>query len=237
MGKNLRRGLYPGMLSAWLMPLLLTGCCSLEIRNPPQWKTLHIGAYRIDVPSNCKWKEEQGIDSYVGKIVGDDWVLQLDYGVYGGEMGQTLPEYLNNGFWRRELAYRFMREGITYDAQNTPIVKILGIRQAIAKDSVVGSGCDYVAHCRFETTEFNAPVYVPREVKQTHSTIDTLHNQYRRIVWSDDSENGITGLILRNFDTYTASKNGSYSLTLYAHKLTAAQQKTVLRILRSVRKV
>lgn len=57
-----------------------------------EWQTFEIGKYKIEFPSNFSFTEEQGIDSYIGKIESNDLVVEFDYGAFTN----NLEEYENN---------------------------------------------------------------------------------------------------------------------------------------------
>ena len=57
-----------------------------------EWKTFEIGKYKIEFPSNFSFTEEQGLDSYIGKIESNELVVQFDYGVFTN----NLEQYENN---------------------------------------------------------------------------------------------------------------------------------------------
>ena len=85
-----------------LMVTSLTGCnddeLNLEYTN---LKTIVIGDYRFEFPSQFRLIEEQGIDSFVGKVVGSGIELKFDFGVYTSPI-ENLPsnsyEVLNETF-------------------------------------------------------------------------------------------------------------------------------------------
>lgn len=60
-----------------------------------EWKTFEIGKYKIEFPSNFSFKEEQGLDSYIGKIESNELVVEFDYGVFTNrlETYENNPEY------------------------------------------------------------------------------------------------------------------------------------------------
>lgn len=57
-----------------------------------EWKTFQIGKYKIEFPSNFSFIEEQGLDSYIGKIESNELVVEFDYGAFTN----NLEEYENN---------------------------------------------------------------------------------------------------------------------------------------------
>lgn len=182
--------------------IILLGCGQSEKKSDGQSKTIEVGNYLFDFPNDFKLITEKGLDSYVGKVQGDSMSFSFDFGNYSNDFEETAQEYLENGFWRNDLSYRFMKEGINYDQTNTPKVDIISIRPATVQDSLIGNGCDYVAKCKHEKTNFDFAVYIPKEIKQTNYSIDTVDNQYIKIVWTKDPKKGTTGIYIRDLNSF-----------------------------------
>jgi len=223
-----------GLLTFFVM-IVLFGCGQTEKKSDRQWKTIEVGDYLFDFPDDFELVTEKGIDSYVGKIKGDSMWFGFDFGYYSSDFEQTSQEYLENGFWRNELSYRFMKEGITYDQTNTPKVDVINIRPATIQDSIIGKGCDYVARCKHEKTEFDYAVYVPNEIKQTNYSIDTVDNQYRKIVWAKDQNKGTTGIYIRDLNGFSKSINSYLALSMATSNLTSQHRETALKIFKTGR--
>ncbi|WP_437921618.1 hypothetical protein [Sphingobacterium sp. LRF_L2] len=218
-----------------LVTILLFGCGHTEKKSDGKWKTIEVGYYLFDFPADFELVPEKGIDSYVGMIKGDSMCFGFDFGYYSSDFEPTAQEYLDNGFWRNELSYRFMKEGITYDQRNTPKVDIMSIRPATIQDSTIGKGCDYVAKCKHDQTEFDIAIYIPDEIKQTNYSIDTVDYQYRKIVWSKDPRKGTTGIYIRDMNGFNESINGYLALSMATFNLTSKQQETALKIFKTGR--
>ena len=223
-----------GLLTFFAL-IILFSCGQTEKKLDGQWKTIEVGDYLFDFPADFELVSEKGIDSYVGKIKGDSMWFGFDFGYYSSDFEQTSQEYLENGFWRMQLPYRFMKEGITYDQTNTPKVDVINIRPATIQDSNIGSGCDYVAKCKHEKTEFDFAVYIPNEIKQTNYLIDTVDNQYRKVVWAKDPKKGTTGIYIRDLNGFNESINSYLALSMATGKLTSKQQETALKIFKTGR--
>jgi len=72
-----------------LLLLCLCGCNN----STHEWKTIEVGNYIFDVPSDFKLIEYESIDSYAGRIEGDSMGLDFDYGYYSNSLVQTRQEY------------------------------------------------------------------------------------------------------------------------------------------------
>ncbi len=223
--------------------IVLFGCGQTEKKSGGQaekkadglFKTIEVGNYLFDFPPDFELVPEKGIDSYVGKIKGDSIAFGFDFGYYSDEFEETPQEYLERGFWRYDLSTRFMKKGTSYDQTNWPKVDVVRIRPATRKDSTIGKGCDYIATCKHDKTEFKVAVYIPIEIKQTNYSIDTVDNQYRKIVWAKDPKQGTTGIYLRDLKDSKATMNGYLALSMATGKLTKKQQETVLKIVKTGR--
>lgn len=218
-----------------LITILLFGCGQTEKKSDGQWKTIEVGDYLFDFPTDFELVTEKGIDSYVGKIKGDSMWFGFDFGYYSNDFEQTPQEYLDKGHWRLALSHQFMKEVITYDQTNMPKVDVINIRPATIQDSTIGKGCDYIAKCKHDTTEFDFAVYIPDEIKQLNFTIDTVDNQYRKIVLAKDTQNGTTGIYIRDLNSFNESINSYLALSMATSKLTTKQQEIALKIFKTGR--
>ncbi len=216
--------------------IFLAISCSNESLNTPHtnWKTIAVGGYIFDFPPGFKLIEEQGEDSYVGKVKGDSIEFTFDFGRYTGQQ-QTSEEYLANGDWKFDLAERFMKPGVSYGQDNTPKVAVLNIRPATVKDSLLSGGCDYVARCRHDTTEFDYPVFLPEEMKELLFAVDTVNNQYRKIVYTNRPQYNGAEIYIRGIKSFDSSINNYLALGMGAGNLTKKQLKLALEIFNTVR--
>lgn len=218
-----------------IVTLFLFGCGQTEKQFDGQWKTIEVGDYLFDFPADFKLITEKGMDSYVGKIKGDSICFDFDFGYYSSDFEQTPQEYLDNGFWQNGLSNRFLKEGITYDQTNTPVVDVISVRPATLQDSTIGKGCDYVAKCKHNKTEFDFAIFIPTEIKETNYSIDTVDKHYRKIVWAKDPKKGPTGIYLRGLNSFNESINSYLALSMVTESLTIKQQELVLRIFKTGR--
>ncbi len=79
----------PKKISLVILGILIVGASGyvLGVRNSTNsanWKLIETSGYFVSLPANWKYKTEQGMDSAVGKFIGDGAVLNSDYGLYGG---------------------------------------------------------------------------------------------------------------------------------------------------------
>ena len=115
---------------------MLASCNTTNDPNNNESKTLAIGKYQFDFPSDYVLVKEQGIDSYVGKIEGDSLTLSFDYGYYSNSFAKSPKEYLDKGNWKIAAAYQFMETAVSYDNNNYSKIDVLDIRAQIIAQTV-----------------------------------------------------------------------------------------------------
>ncbi len=193
-------------------------------------KTITIGEYSFDFPNDFKQVEEQGIDSYIGKVKGDSIELGFDYGYYSDRLVETEQEYIEKKIWLQYAGYQFMKPGITYDNNNYPKIEFLGLRQTTNGDTAKFKNADFIAKCKHDSILFDYPITLPAKTKQHIVKIDTIQNHLRRIIIAKNSLNGLTGIFLMKLNNYNQSMNSSTALSMATSGLTKKQQDSVLKI-------
>ncbi|MBF9254354.1 hypothetical protein I2I11_13695 [Pontibacter sp. 172403-2] len=214
-------------LLIFLVFLPLISCNTVEQQETKDWQTLTIGRYSFEFPADFKLIEEVEVDSYVGRVEGDSISFFFDYGEYSNDLALTPEQYLEDSTWVRNASYQFMENGKTYNVDKLPKVEVLSMRKANFQDSLQWKGSDYVARGRHEKYVFDFPIYLPEETKEHDISIDTIGNQYRKIVKAKNPKKGITGI-------YIKPLNSDKALSMVADSLTKTQQDLVAKILSTV---
>jgi len=209
----------------FILTLLLLGCS-----DKSSHKTITIGEYAFDFPNDFHEIEEQGIDSYVGKIKGDSIRFDFDYGYYSDRLVETEQEYIDKKYWLQYAEHRFMKPGITYDDNNRPKIELINVRQATNSDTEKFENADFIAKCKHDTTVFDYPIILPDKTKQHIVKVDTIQNHLRRIIIAKDPLKGLTGIFLQNLGGYNKSINSHPALSMVTSSLTKRQQDSVLKI-------
>ena len=202
--------------------------------NAGKWKAIEVGDYILDFPSGFTLTPIKGIDSDIGEINSDSVHFRFDFGHYSPSFGQTPQEYLKRGFWKMDAGIHLMKRWRRYNDSNWPKVEVLSVRQAIKEDSVLGSGCDYVARCKHKNRQFDYAIFLPDEVKNYNFVIDSTDRFYMKIVLAKDSQKGATGLYIRRIKPNEAV-NSYLALSVFATNLTKSQQELVVKIYKTAR--
>lgn len=217
-----------------VVAILTISILLISCKQSNEWKTIEIGNYLFNFPPDFELVKENGIDSYVGKIKGDSIEFSFDFGYYSNDFEDTEQEFLENGHWKMRLMDPFYHVDSTYDS-NSPGAEVLKIRKATIQDSSLKKGCDYVASCRYLQTEFEYGIVIPTEIKQTEFTIDTIDNQYRKIV-SGKTPPYSTGIYIKDLGSFNRTIKNYLALSMSTKNLTQKQKELVLKIYKTGRK-
>lgn len=219
--------------------VLLSFCILLSCNNSDNekgFKTISIAEYLIDVPNNFKFITENGIDSYVGKIVGDSMIFEFDFGYYSNSLGKTIEEYINEKYWCHQILYELsLNTGKEYTL-NSSQFEILEVHPYTINDSAICNTCDYVGTVKYQEKIYTLPISIPAYLKKLHYEIDTIDNHHRKIVWARLPEDGLTGIYFKNLDAFNKSVNAHKSLSITSEIQNNAQQNLALKVFRSIRK-
>lgn len=225
------------VLFTWILVSLsqISGCQNSSKKQ--EINIVQIGPYAFDFPLEFKKQDFQGgFDSYVGVIESEQATVHFDYGFYANSLTATVAEFLAEGWWRFEPERKFMLPNVTYDKNNTPKVEILSIREAVAADSALAKGCDFVASCQHKDATFEHPVFLSQELRQTTIEIDTVGSIFRKIVYSKVDTIFFAGIHAKELNQPQINNpNMDVSITLYAENLTRNQQDSLVDVFKTIR--
>jgi hypothetical protein len=217
-------------LHLFLLIVFALSCSDKTAKN-----VIVIGTYSFEFPDDFKLIKEKGQDSYVGKIKSDSIIFEFDYGYYSDPLVQSQAEFLKDSFWLLHAGDQFMKEGITYDKNNSPKVEFINLRPATTKDRIKFSNADFIAVCKHDSLIFDYPVTIPDGTKQHFINVDTTQNYLRKAVIAKNPTKGLTGIYLKDLNSFNESINSYLALSLATSQLSKGQQDDVLRIFSTVR--
>jgi hypothetical protein len=214
----------------YLFAIVLTVSCSDKTSK----NVIVIGTYSFEFPNDFKLVKEKGQDSYVGKIKGDRITFDFDYGYYSNPLVQTQQEFLKDSFWLLHAGDQFMKEGITYDENNSPKIEFINLRPATTKDRIAFSNADFIAVCKHDSLIFDYPVTIPDDTKQHFINVDTIQNRLTKTVIAKNPTKGLTGIYLKDLNSFNESINSYLALSIATSHLTKEQQVIVQKIFSTV---
>lgn len=165
-------------------------------------------------------------NSYLGQISNDTITFDFHFSNHAQPPVKSVTQFLDHKEWEPGV--------LLYIATNKHIVGDIAFatpRKATVKDSTIGNGCDYIIKCKFDSLEFEAPIYLPGNMKGMTILVDTVFGQYRETYISNNPKNGITGVFIKPLQKNSEGD----ALSLTTKNLTGNQQIEVLRIFSSFR--
>ncbi len=217
-----------------IIPLIILSLISCNSKNR-NGDYISIDEYSFAFPNDFKLTERNGIDSYVGNISNDSIRLSFDYGYYSNSLIETEKEFLESNTWRHEPSYQFMEPGKSYTDENMPKVEIIDIQKPNLKELQLNPNTDFVASCQYKDSVFTYPFSIPDKIKSVEIIEDTVFNYYRKIVIAKNPKSGMTGIYMRNLNSYSESINSYLSLSMVTNNLTSEEQIEIVKIFESIR--
>jgi hypothetical protein len=187
------------------------------------WQNLDLDVFVISVPNNWHFMPVKAIDSFVGKIEGDNLHLIFDYSKQGfvGCPTPTEKEYLD-ALWFT--IYRFpgdARESFSMPEGQLPL-KIAAARRLAAeksfsqatkndtsvifvKEKYIGrkqdKKPDYYAIVNYSGKSDTIPVYIPEEIKRQNIKADTNGKYITKTILPKIPGKGTTGIFVYRTDS------------------------------------
>jgi len=208
--------------------LLIISCTKKGKQN--NISEITIQNYSFDFPKGYKKVKQNAFNSYVGQISSDSITFIFHFSTHVKPPVISVTQFFDHKEWEPGVLLYIAKKrhiigGIIF---STP-------RKATEKDSTIGNGCDYIVNCKFDSVEFEAPIYLPKNMREMTISVDTVFGQYRETYISNDPENGITGVFIKPIQKNTGDNSEAENLSLTTTNLTGSQQKEALKILSSFR--
>lgn len=220
--------------------LLLSACA---IQGTPEL-ILDTGSFTIKVPGDWEYKEEEGVDSFVGRIEGEDVVLFFDWSEmgYSNSLIPTKYEYMYEVRWNwLPVQLPYAQPEVTYtngdvDALRAEIMREKGITDSsmvkVEKFQIpeinINLGKDaFEAILIYKDTTIQHFVEFPEEIKSHQIVVDTLGNYERKIVRSTIEFSGITGV-------YFEDLNSSFNFNIVGENLSFENQDKAIEAFKTI---
>jgi hypothetical protein len=184
--------------------------------------TIRIGEFTFQFPNDFKLINEQGIDSYVGKVSNGKIRFQFDYGYYSDSFDPTIEEYLNEDVWKWNALGKL--SFIRSETDISKITKEIILLKSITKDSI-----NFTNYYKYGTNTLSYEIIIPEEIRSKKITIDTIDNVIIKIVKGKDN----IGLYAKNLKNYSKSMKASKALSIFASNLNRKDVVKALKILKT----
>ena len=220
----------------------------------PNRNELNLKAFSIVLPEGWAYIKADGIDSFVGNIVGPKVSLSFDFSTmgYANDLLQTDEEYLKQGKWLRECYFcepgiiyisggslkqakadEMKRRGITdsslvkVEIDPNPEIK-KNIRKPSKQERIKYPNADYIADLTYRGIKKSIPIELPAEIKAHQTTIDTNNNYIVKTIWPKVPGKGMTGV-------YMKSRKSSLNFQISGDSLPKAQQELALQAFKTIK--
>ncbi len=234
-----------------LIPLLLG--CKPKVNNEPKlnangWQDLDMGAFKISVPPNWKYQQQQGIDSFVGEIKGPGVSLSFDFSGmgYANSLLPSEQEYLKAG-------ERFYKVGVTYTANfnvkneiavqmkklgtiDSTLVHVeadpsyetkTNIHLPTTEQKIQYPKADYIVDLTYRDSTILIPIEIPIAIKTHHIQIDTTDKYIIKTIWPKVPSKGVTGV-------YYKSRSSTLNFQMSASNLSKQDQDLALQAFKTI---
>ncbi len=210
-------------------------------------RTIDLGDFKITVPRTWKYVEQEGVDSFVGKINGRGITLKFDYSErgYAGTTVLTPDEYIlvhiaKNYFKAfNEPGVRYTRAGEVawyknFDASrmgitDTASVKVLPIIRPEIKIMPVDSiKAEYRVELYHKDSTISFKIHIPEELTRYYFKIDTVSNVRTKLYWPKVPGQGQTGV-------YFKELNSDFDFVMYGDNLDLKKQDQALDAFTTIR--
>ncbi|QHS57680.1 hypothetical protein GWR56_19810 [Mucilaginibacter sp. 14171R-50] len=232
-----------------LIPFLLA-CTLLN----DDWKELDLNAFKISIPKKWIYKEERGLDSFIGRLViSQKTSLSFDFSDrgYASNILDAEQEYILKKEWMRECY--FCKLGINYTTESNlkqakidimktlgetdsskvklepfPVYKVKFVRKSNESEKVKYPKADYVAEVIYKDSIVYIPIEIPAKIKMHSILIDTTDKYIIKTIWPKTPVKGITGI-------YIKGRNSNVTFNLVGFGLSAADQELALKAFKTIR--
>jgi hypothetical protein len=237
-------------VTSFKMKSILSISILLIFTTDPTWNRLDLGPFSLQVPKNWRHKEEQGIDSFVGSIVGPRVKLFFDYSKmgYANPLIKTPEEYAmdaSSGFF-----YVFMKPGVIYTTGDvdalrreemkkvnvTDTSKILVEKTIIPTTKIYKPSersenmykeADFIVELTHQDSTVTMPMTIPEEIKKYNIRIDTTDRYIIKTIWPKKAGDGMTGV-------YYKSINSSFNMQIHGTNLSSKDQENALKAFKTI---
>ncbi|TWR29077.1 hypothetical protein FPZ43_12515 [Mucilaginibacter pallidiroseus] len=216
-------------------------------------KELDLKSFTITVPKNWSYKPTEGIDSFVGEIIGPFVNLNFDFSEmgYANSLIQTEQDFIKAERYSRSC--NFCKPGITYISEkdatkaitdemrrtgikNRKHIKIAPnpvyetketIRSPLTKEKAKFHNPDFIADLTYQDSTISVPVNIPEDIKSHNFRFDTTSKFIIKTVWPKFTGKGMTGI-------YIKSKTSALNFKMSAYNLPKQQQDEVLKAFKTI---
>ncbi|MFS2187876.1 hypothetical protein ACCC92_14460 [Mucilaginibacter sp. Mucisp84] len=211
-----------------LLSILLFSCehSSEKQVNISTWHLLSLNGFKLWLPPNWHFQQEQGIDSFVGRIIAptDTLAFEISSMGYANHLLLSEQEYIKTNDWQR--GCDFCDRERTYS--NAPNIKVkISIHKPTAKQKSKFPKADYIADMLTKDSTVYIPIEIPAEIKDHNFNEESKRDFIVKTVWPKNPSKGITGI-------YYQSKSSTLNFQLSGSNLSKQDQDLALQMFKTI---
>lgn len=210
--------------------MLISSC--VDQGNQDGTSEITIQKYSFDFPKDYRKVRRKTFNSYMGQISNDTITFDFHFSNHVRPPVKSLTQFFDDEEWKPTVLLDIVTKKNISDIGS---INFLTPRKATERDSSIGDGCDYIVKCKFDSLEFEMPIFLPEKMKGINISSDTIFGQYRETYTSGNPRNGITGIFIRTIPKNRRDSLQADALSLITTNLTKSQQIEVLKILSTFR--
>jgi hypothetical protein len=206
------------ILSVCLL-LFLFSCNSKEHQVLQKNGTVDIGNFKITIPDNWGYVEQEGVDSFVGKFVahsnGEKYSLSFDFSQmgYANSLLPSETEFVYDQQWQWIPIHYFIEPGTIYTSgdieatrkekmqakgiTDSSLIKVEPIPEPEVKivkkynDSI---SYDYLAYLTCKDSTVVHRIDLPERILKHRVSVDTVGHFRRKLIQPESGHSGMTGV-------------------------------------------
>lgn len=191
------------------------------------WHTLDLEAFRLWLPPNWRYHQQQGVDSFVADIVGPNVSFSFDFSSmgYASHLVNSEQEYLNSNYWLTDCRLCHTPIDREQIAQTDSSIKI----NKLSKSEIQKfPGIDYLASVTYKDGSIHkVPIVIPAETKAYCISEESKDGFIVKTIYPKIASNGITGI-------YYQSKSSNLNFQLSAYNLSKQDQNLALQMFKTI---
>jgi hypothetical protein len=216
-----------------------------------EWKTLDLEKFTIDVPGTWEYEPVQGVDSFIGNIVGQGVKFSFDHNPqgYANPLIDTPEEYAERVSHR--YSYVFQKHDVIYTngdvkllqdeeykkAKANPAHKVRKVEKTIVptrriykpteKDHAKHRVADFLVDLTHKDSTVTMVILLPEEIRNHEIIVDTVDSYLVKHIRPKTPGHGTTGVFYKALDS-------TFTFQIHAVNIPADVQEDAVKALKSI---
>jgi len=174
--------------------------------EPPKPQIISAGIYEFRLPDGLSVSRARGSDGQAGCLYNDSLVIYYGCGPYVSDLPETPSEFFAADEWYGNALNHIISKGL-FSGGPRPDIQLLDYYPTYTDCKKP----QYNAVCRYNETVFEVPVLLPEHMRNYIFRADTMHLQYRKLVFPREDTDGRCGIWIEPQDSILSETYGPIS--------------------------